>query len=58
MFHPGKKTHGFVKPDELVTLNKKHYWHKTRYIKYKTTDGNEVSRLTYSFEAYVFVKNS
>lgn len=51
MFHPSKKTHDFVKPGELVTLIRKHYWHKTRYIKYKTTDGNEVSRLTFSFKA-------
>ena len=51
MYHPGKKSHDFVKPDELVTLIRKHYWHKTRHIKYKTTDGNEVSRLTFSFKA-------
>jgi len=51
MYHPGKKNHDFVKPDELVTLIRKHYWHKTRHIKYKTTDGNEVSRLTFSFKA-------
>jgi len=51
MYHPVKKTHCMVKPDELVTLIKKHYWHKVRYVKHKTTDGSEVSYKTYSFEA-------
>lgn len=51
MHHPGKKAHDFVKPDELVTLIKRHYWDKTRPIKRKTRDGNEVSILTYSFKA-------
>ena len=40
-----------VKPGELVTLIKKHYWHKVKYVKHKTTDESEVSYKTYSFEA-------
>jgi hypothetical protein len=40
-----------VKPGELVTLIKKHYWHKVKYVKHKTTDGSEVSYKTYSFKA-------
>lgn len=51
MYHPAKKTHCMVKPDELVTLIKKHYWHKVKYVKHKTKDGSEVSYKTYSFEA-------
>jgi SRSO17 transposase len=51
MHHPAKKTHCMVKPDELVTLIKKHYCHKIKYVKHKTKDGNEVSYKTYSFEA-------
>jgi len=51
MYHPVKKTHCCIKPDELVTLIKKHYWDKVRYIKYKTSDGSEVSHRTYSFVA-------
>jgi hypothetical protein len=51
MYHPVKKTHCMVKPDELVTLIKKHYWHKVKYVKHKTTNGSEVSYKTYSFEA-------
>ena len=51
MYHPAKKTHCMVKPDELVTLIKKHYWHKVKYVKHKTKDRSEVSYKTYSFEA-------
>ena len=51
MHHPVKRTTCWVKPEELVTLIKKHYWHKTKSIKFKTTDGPEVSYRTYSFEA-------
>ena len=51
MYHPTKKTRCCVKPDELVTLIRKHYWDKVRYIKYKTSDGSEVSHRTYSFVA-------
>ncbi|BBO16252.1 conserved hypothetical protein [Candidatus Brocadia pituitae] len=51
MHHPVKRTKCCVKPDELVTLIKKHYWHKTKSIKFKTPDGSEVSYRTYSFEA-------
>jgi hypothetical protein len=51
MRHPVKKTMCLVKPDELVTLIKKHYWDKIKYLKFKTTDGSEVSHKTYSFEA-------
>ncbi|MBC8552181.1 MAG: IS701 family transposase [Candidatus Brocadiales bacterium] len=51
MCHPAKKTHCMVKPDELVTLIKKHYWHKIKYVKHKTKDGSEVSYKPYSFEA-------
>ena len=51
MYHPGKKKHCFVKPDELVTLIKKHFWHKVKYVKYRSPDGSEVSHKTYSFEA-------
>lgn len=51
MHHPVKKKHCFVKPDELVTLIKKHYCNKIKFIKFKTTDGSEVSHKTYSFEA-------
>ena len=51
MYHPIKRTKCCVKPDELVTLIKKHYWGKTKTIKYQTTDGSEVSHRTYSFEA-------
>ena len=46
-----KRTKCCVKPDELVTLIKKHYWDKTKTVKYQTTDGSEVSHRTYSFEA-------
>ena len=31
-YHPVKKTHCVVKPDELVTLTKKHYWHKINML--------------------------
>ena len=51
MYHPIKRTKCCVKPDELVTLIKKHYWDKTKTVKYQTTDGSEVSHRTYSFEA-------
>ncbi len=51
MYHPTKKTHRMVKPGELVTLIRKHYWHKIKYVKHKTKGGNEVSYKTYSFEA-------
>lgn len=51
MYHPKKKTRCLVKPDELVTLIKQHYWDKTKTVKYQTTDGSEVSHRTYSFEA-------
>lgn len=51
MYHPVKKKKCLVKPDELVTLIKKHYWDKIKYVKFKTTDGSEVSHKTYSFEA-------
>ena len=57
MRHPVKKTMCLVKPDVLshsrriVTLIKKHYWDKIKYVKFKTTDGSEVSHKTYSFEA-------
>ena len=51
MYHPIKRTKCCVKPDELVTLIKKHSWDKTKTVKYQTTDGSEVSHRTYSFEA-------
>ena len=51
MYHPIKGTKCCVKPDELVTLIKKHSWDKTKTVKYQTTDGSEVSHRTYSFEA-------
>ncbi len=51
MYHPGKKIRCCVKPDEPVTLIKKHYWHKVKYVKYESPDGSEVSHKTYSFEA-------
>ena len=51
MRHPVKQHHCFVKPDELVTLIKKHYCNKIKFVTYKTTDGSEVSHKTYSFEA-------
>ena len=51
MYHPQKKTRCFVKSDELVTIVKKHCWHKVKYVKYKSPDGSEVSHKTYSFEA-------
>ncbi|TVL95296.1 MAG: hypothetical protein CV082_11550 [Candidatus Brocadia sp. BL1] len=57
MRHPVKKTMCLVKPDVLshsrriVTLIKKHYWDKIKFVKFKTTDGSEVSHKTYSFEA-------
>ena len=51
MHHPLKQKHCFVKPDELVTLIKKHYCDKIKFAKFKTTDGSEVSHKTYSFEA-------
>ena len=51
MSHPIKRTKCCVKPDELVTLIKTHYWHKTKSIKFKTADGSEVSYRTYSFKA-------
>ena len=51
MYHPIKRTKCCVKPDELVTLIKKHSWDKTKIVKYQTTDGSEVSHRTYSFEA-------
>jgi len=34
----------------ILTI-KKHYWDKTKTVKYQTTDGSEVSHKTYSFEA-------
>ncbi len=51
MHHPVKQKHCFVKPEELVTLIKKHYCDKIKFVKFKTTDGSEVSHKTYSFEA-------
>lgn len=51
IYHPGKKKHCFVKPDELATLIKKHFWHKVKYVKYRSPDGSEVSHKTYSFDA-------
>lgn len=32
MYHSGKKKRCFVKPDELVTLIKKHFWDKVKYV--------------------------
>ena len=51
MFHPVKKKHVFVKPDELVTLINTHYNHKKRFTKYTHRNGNEVRKWTYSFKA-------
>ena len=34
MHHPVKQKHCFVKPDELVTLIKKHYCNKIKFIKF------------------------
>ncbi len=51
MRHPVKKNKCLVKPDELVTLIKKHFRDKIKFVKFKTTDGSEVSHKTYSFEA-------
>ena len=51
MYHPTKNKQCFVKPDDLVTLIKKHYYDKIKYVKFKTTDDSEVSHKTYSFEA-------
>lgn len=33
MFHPLKRKYCYVKADELVTLIRKHYWHKTKPVK-------------------------
>ena len=59
MYHPQKKTRCFVKSDELVTLIKRHYGHKVKYVKYKSPDGSEVSHKTqgvkkdtFSFDHY------
>ncbi len=51
MHHPAKKTHCMVKSDGIATLIKKHYWHKIKYVKYKTKDASEVLHKTYSFVA-------
>ena len=51
MYHPVKKEKCLIKPDELVTLIKKHYRHKTKVVRYKAADGREVSHRTYTFEA-------
>ncbi|RZV59058.1 MAG: transposase [Candidatus Brocadia sp. BROELEC01] len=57
MRHPVKKNQCLVKPDVLsyrrriVTIIKKHFWDKIKFVKFKTTDGSEVSHKTYSFEA-------
>ncbi len=59
MYHPQKKTRCFVKSDELVTLIKKHYGHKVKYVKYKSPDGSKVAHKTqgvkkdtFSFDHY------
>ncbi|GJQ48653.1 hypothetical protein KsCSTR_12750 [Candidatus Kuenenia stuttgartiensis] len=51
MYHPEKQKHCRVKPDELVTLIKKHYADKIRHVTLKFSDGSEVSDKTYTFDA-------
>ncbi|MCC7004761.1 hypothetical protein IT397_02480 [Candidatus Nomurabacteria bacterium] len=57
MHHPVKRTQCCVKSDVLscsrriVTLIKKHYWDKIKFVNFKTTDGSEVSHKTNPFEA-------
>ena len=51
MYHPVKKIHCCIKPDEIVPLIKKHSCDRIKYVKFKIADGSEVSHKTYSFEA-------
>ncbi|WP_347275507.1 IS701 family transposase [Candidatus Kuenenia sp.] len=51
MYHPEKQKYCRVKPDELVTLIKKHYADKIKYVTLKSADGSEVSYKTYTFDA-------
>ena len=51
MFHPVKKEHCVIKPDELVTLIRKSFKSKIRRITYKTKGGAEVCLPTYAFKA-------
>ncbi|MCP4368735.1 MAG: hypothetical protein GY797_11585, partial [Deltaproteobacteria bacterium] len=50
-YHPVKKIYCMVKPGELVTLIKKYYADKIKYVTSKSADGSEVSYKTYSFDA-------
>ena len=50
-YHPVKKKQCMVKPGELVTLIKKYYADKIKYVTSKSADGSEVSYKTYSFDA-------
>ncbi len=50
-YHPVKKKQCMVKPGELVTLIKKYYVDKIKYVTSKSADGSEVSYKTYSFDA-------
>lgn len=51
MYHPEKQKRCRVKPDEFVTLIKKYYADKIRYITSKFADESQVSYKTYTFDA-------
>ena len=51
MLHPEKQKYCMVKPDELVTLIKKHHANEIKHITSKSSEGSEVSYKTYTFNA-------
>ena len=51
MFHPVKKQHCVIKPNELVTLIRNSFKSKIRRITYKTKGGAKVCLPTYAFKA-------
>ncbi|MBW1812002.1 MAG: IS701 family transposase [Deltaproteobacteria bacterium] len=50
VYHPVKRKRCFMQQDELVTLVKKHYWHKIKPVRLKTQDGKTKTVMTYQFK--------
>ena len=50
IYHPEKRKRCFVQQDELVTLVKKHYWHKVKPVIVKETTDGSIKEMTYQFK--------
>ena len=51
VYHPVTKSRCFLQQDELVTLVKKHYWHKVKPARIKSPDGEIKTVVAYSFKS-------